>query len=1047
MDGAGLLTECDVQCATETPSSASLTKKIAPLLEAFHAMTPPLPAIAQRAPALQYALFALFAVSGFCGLIYESIWAYYLKLFVGHAAYAQTVVLVVFIGGMAIGAWLAGRFAERTRNPLLSYAIVEAIVGVFALLFQWIFAATTDWAYASLLPATCSAEGLCLPQWILSGALILPQSILLGTTFPLMSAGILRAFPDSPGHSLAMLYFTNSIGAVFGVLASTFVLIPAFGLPGTTKLAGTMNIVLAGVVAFVAMRVGRPAIERDGGRMEPAKSPATHGPMPAGLAMLLAVAALTGLSSFIYEIVWIRMLGLVLGSSTHAFELMLSSFILGLALGGYWVKSRIDHVGDTMRFLATVQIVMGVLAFATLPVYNEMFDLMAWFLRAMARTSDGYVLFNLASKLIAVLVMFPATFMAGMTLPLITYRLLRSPVGERSIGYVYAANTSGAIVGVIITVHLLLPHLGLKGALVTGALIDIALGWVLFVRYREDAAGTRDRRYRWGWALGGGLVALLIGSFSHLDPMKLASGVYRIGEARMDDSNTVLYHRDGKTATIDVIRSFKQSHLFIRTNGKSDAAIEMNMADLPSPDETTMTMTAALPLAVKPDAKSAAIIGFGSGLSTHYLLTSPSLERVDTIEIEAAMVEGAQHFRPRNELAYTDPRSRILIDDAKAFFARSSAKYDIIVSEPSNPWVSGVASLFSDEFYDRIRNYLTDDGVLVQWIQIYEIEPDLVASIIRALGKHFPNYEVYAADSANLLLVASRSGKPLTLSDAIFQLPVLKDDMKRLGIGHMGDLFPRRVGSAKIWNPWLTNGVLNSDYFPYVDLNAARSRFMKSDAVGLVAPKGDNLPVMELLDRKTWDSPLAPTPVAAGGSFRHGLALQGEEIVEYMLQGPSPRYAWMSSLQGAMLHAARGILFQCERFDEGPVMWDEVVNLANRVVGTMSSARQKPLWDAALASPCVAQMTPSQRDWLQLFAASGARDAAAMSRLGQKLIADEGAMTPRQWAFVVTATATALISQGLLDAGRDVIVTNWKHLDQPTRDWPTMELLLRVAQP
>lgn len=1007
----------------------------------------------------QRLLFALFAVSGFCGLIYESIWAYYLKLFVGHAAYAQTVVLVVFIGGMAIGAWGAGRLAERTRNPLLAYAVVEAIVGVFALLFQWIFVATTDWAYATVLPALCSAEGVCAPQWLLAGLLILPQSILLGTTFPLMSAGILRAFPQAAGRTLAMLYFTNSLGAVFGVLASTFLLIPAYGLPGTTRLAGVMNIALAAIVALVATyaRTGGQLLHR-GLRPDAARTDA-EAPTPAspswqappsittapGIAPLLLVAALTGLSSFIYEIVWIRMLGLVLGSSTHAFELMLGSFILGLALGGYWIKSRIDHVADMMRYLATVQIVMGVLAFATLPVYNQMFDLMAWFLHAMAKNDDGYVLFNMASNLIAILVMFPATFMAGMTLPLITFQLLRSPVGEKSIGYVYAANTSGAIVGVVLTVHLLLPHLGLKGALITGAAIDIALGWLLFVRYSH---GKSDARYRWGWAIAGGLIALGIGVFSELDPMKLASGVYRLGVARMEEGYDVIFHRDGKTATIDVVRSIKPTHVFIRTNGKSDAAVEMDLNDLPSPDEVTMTLTAAIPLAVRPDAQTAAIIGFGSGLSTQTLLASPLLKRVDTIEIEAAMVEGAQLFRPRNERAYTDPRSHILIDDAKAFFARSSARYDIIVSEPSNPWVSGVASLFSEEFYDRIRNYLTDDGVLVQWMQIYEIEPDLVAAIIRALDKHFPNYEVYAADEGNLLLVATRSDKPIELSDRIFKLPLLNPDLRRLGIGHLGDLVPRRIAGSKIFRPWLLDGIVNSDYYPYVDLNAARSRFTRSDAVGLVAPRGDNVPVMELLEHRVWDTPEAPTPIRNGGSFRHALAIQGEELVRYVLAPPggAENFEWLNSTQAAGLHAVRGLLLSCERFDEGDVLWDEVVILANRTVGTMSSARQKPLWDAILASPCYARLSPAHRDWLQLFARTAARDAPEMATLGAKMLADGAATTPRQWTFLVTALATSQLATGHPQSARETIVNNWKNLDQRTRGWPTMELLLRLAQ-
>ena len=725
---------------------------------------------------------------------------------------------------------------------------------------------------------------------------------------------------------------------------------------------------------------------------------------------------------------------------------MLSSFILGLALGGYWIKSRIDHVPDMMRYLAAVQIVMGVLAFATLPVYNEMYDLMAWFLRAMAKTDDGYVLFNLASKLIAVLVMVPATFMAGMTLPLITYQLLRSPVGEKSIGYVYAANTTGAIVGVILTVHLLLPHLGLKGALVTGAIIDIALGWLLFARY---ASGKSDSAYRWTWSLAGGVLALALGLLVTLDPMQLASGVYRLGIARLGDDKSAVFHRDGKTATVDVIRSFKPNRMWINTNGKTDASVSMNRAEPPTADEVAQVLFAALPLAVRPDARTAAIIGFGSGVSTHVMLSSPSLERVDTIEIEAAMVEGARHFRPHNERAYADPRSHIIIDDAKAFFARSSARYDIIVSEPSNPWVSGVASLFSDEFYDRIRNYLTDDGVLVQWIQIYEIEPELVGSIIRALGRHFPNYEIYAADTGNLLLVATRSNKPLELSDRIFKMPALEADLRRLGIGHLGDLVPRRVAGSKVFRAWIGEGIVNSDYFPYVDLNAARSRFTRSDAVSMISPRGDNVPVIELLEQRIWDSAEAPTPIQRGGSFRHRFALEGEELVQYLLNEPTgaESYPWLNSNNAAGLHAVRGMLLKCERFAEGDVLWDEVVILANRTVGAMSSARQKPLWDAFLASPCYPRLSPAHRDWLQLISHTAARKAPEMAKLGAKMIAEGAASTATQWTFLITATTTSQLAIGQPRVARATLIDNWSHLDAQSRDWPTMELLLRLTQP
>ncbi|MGH8697740.1 MAG: fused MFS/spermidine synthase, partial [Burkholderiales bacterium] len=197
-------------------------------------------------------LFLLFTISGFAGLIYESIWSHYLKLFLGHAAYAQTLVLALFMGGMALGAWLASRMSGRWPNLLRGYAIVEAVIGLAAIAFHALFVATTEAAYGSILPALGSDTGAALVKWSLAAALILPQSILLGMTFPLMSAGLLRRHPERPGEALAMLYFTNSFGAAIGVLASGFVLIDRLGLPGTIQVAGALNLALAVIVWLVA---------------------------------------------------------------------------------------------------------------------------------------------------------------------------------------------------------------------------------------------------------------------------------------------------------------------------------------------------------------------------------------------------------------------------------------------------------------------------------------------------------------------------------------------------------------------------------------------------------------------------------------------------------------------------------------------------------------------------------------------------------------------------------------------------------------------------
>jgi len=411
-------------------------------------------------------LLAAFAASGFSGLIYESLWTHYLKLFLGHAAYAQTLVLAIFMGGLAAGSWICSRRSHRWGNLLVGYALAEGIIGLAALVFHPVYNAAVDASYSSLIPALGSAASVTALKWTLAAALILPQSILLGTTFPLMAGGFIRAFPERPGASLAVLYFCNSIGAAAGVLVSGFVLIPHIGLPGTGALAGLLNLLLAVVVWRAARTSPRPApmVTAE----EPRESEAVA--VPAPYRLLLAVSLLTGTASFIYEIGWIRMLSLVLGSSTQAFELMLSAFILGLALGGLWIRQRVDRLGDPVRFLGLIQVAMGVLAVGTLPVYGWTLPIMRWLVQTLPQTNAGYVEFNLASHGIAMMVMLPAAFCAGTTLPLITYALVRSRHGEASIGAVYGANTVGAITGIAAAVHLGLPLLGLKMLIVAGSI-------------------------------------------------------------------------------------------------------------------------------------------------------------------------------------------------------------------------------------------------------------------------------------------------------------------------------------------------------------------------------------------------------------------------------------------------------------------------------------------------------------------------------------------------------------------------------------------------
>ena len=774
------------------------------------------------------AFYLIFVASGFAGLIYESIWTHYLKLFLGHAAYAQSLVLAVFMGGMALGAWLCSRVSGRIAHPLRAYALIEALVGLLALVFHETFVALTDWAFSGLLPALGSEWPVLGAKIALAALLIVPQSVLLGMTFPLMSAGLARAHPARAGESVAMLYFCNSLGAVIGILASGFVMIPALGLPGTLRAAGVINLLIGAMVWFISGPTQRNSIEE--------KNRGTTATLP----LLLAVAFFTGLASFIYEISWIRMLTLVLGASTHSFELMLSMFILGLALGGLAVRKVVDTASE--RLLGWVQIAMGLAAAATLPLYDFSFSAMESLMKGLARSETGYFFFNLSGAGIAALMMLPATFLAGMTLPLLTGALFRAGAGEASIGRVYAANTLGAIVGVVLAVHAGLPFLGLKGTLIAGCAVDIALGLVLLQRFsvaRKPIATA---------AAACGALILALALFVDLDPNKMTAGVFRHGELAASREAQVLFKKDGKTATVHLVKYSDATSL--RTNGKSDGSINLDLAGERGTDEITMVLTAALPLAVRSSTKTAAVIGIGTGLTTHTLLQSLEIERVDTVEIEAAMAEASRGFMPRNSGAFADPRGTILIDDAKTYFATGNRRYDLIISEPSNPWVSGVASLFTREFYRRIRSHLAAGGTLVQWFQLYEIDPSLVATVIGALGEAFPHYAIFAPSDHDLLIIAGDAPIPSAARAEIFEHPGLAKELWTVHTLTAGDFDARYLGNRATLEPLFASYAMpaNSDYAPVLDLNAARHRFMEKSATAIVALANAEEPLLEMLE-------------------------------------------------------------------------------------------------------------------------------------------------------------------------------------------------------
>jgi predicted membrane-bound spermidine synthase len=815
---------------------------------------------------LRAMLMIAFLLSGAAGLIYELAWSRYLALFVGHSAEAQVLVIAMFLGGMSIGALAVGERSRRLERPLFWYAIAEGLLGAFGLAFHFLFDLVTRAAYTSVFPALGGPVAISIVKWLLAGLLIFVPSIVLGTTFPLIAAAILRRFRERPGGTIATLYFVNSLGGAIAILVAGFVLIGLAGLRGTLATAAALNFAAAALAAWIAAR------HAEGGAtaaLEPARATATvaaaEGAAGAVRAastevrrrlwtVLLGVSALTAVASFVYEIGWIRMLSLVMGSATHSFELMLSAFILGLALGALAIRTAADRATRPVALLGGIQWLMGLFALATLPVYAASFGWLADLMSGVSADDAGYRLFNLGRYGVALAVMLPSTVLAGMTLPLITNTLLRVGSGERAIGWVYACNTAGAIVGVMLAGLVLLPWLGLKGMLVWGAGLDMALGVGLLALSRRGSdldavAGERVGALRRvpAWAAPATGIAALGISLAvvfgiRFDRALLTSGVFRYG--RVDPaSHSVMYYADGRTATVGVHITGSDTLIVLTSNGKPDASLTARWVRAASEpvdplpirqqDESTQMLSALVTLAHAPDARTGAVIGHGSGMSGHFLLSDPGLEALTTIEIEPRVIDASYVYYPANRRVFDDARSRMVIADAKSFFAHRGERYDLILSEPSNPWVSGTASLFSLEFYDQIRSYLAPDGVFGQWFHLYESDDDLVLSVLSALHRGFADYRAYLVGDTDLMIVATPEG---TLREPDWDL-LLRSDLRQ-ELSHVLPILPDHLDGLRVFGrrelaplteTWESP---NSDYRPILDLSAERARFLDSIADG-----------------------------------------------------------------------------------------------------------------------------------------------------------------------------------------------------------------------
>ncbi|HHX15376.1 MAG TPA: fused MFS/spermidine synthase [Fibrobacter sp.] len=767
---------------------------------------------------MQYLIYLLFALSGVAGLIYEGSWARYLKFLLGHASYGQVLTLCIYMGGLAIGSFIAGKLVVKLKRPLRAYAITELFIGIGGLLYHPIYIQLTNFFYDSSWSMSLSVRGAETVKVFLAIGSTLPIAIGLGMTFPFIAAGLMRRDKDSGEISLPKLYFTNSLGAAIGILIASYLLIPSFGNQSTLNIAASINFFLA--IAFWVIDSDSVVIAQNKRPKRASKAPAfvhetNRLPMPPKK-IWFWIAAITGLTSFIYEVLWIRLLSLLMGSSSHSFDQMLSAFIFGLAIGSAASGKLIKK--DHLILLSAAQILMGFFALCTLYFHEPFWMVMNQSNQIFNQTSAGYASWSIFKYILSVFWMVPTSFFAGMTLPLITIILTRAFKSESPIGKVYGFNTIGSILGSILAALILIPILQLKWTLATAALLDMAIGVLLLVIYRK--------KFRYSVLFYITIILMILPlSVMNFKPDVITSGIFRIYKALESDDSTIV--RNGKTATI----SFHESevHWYIKTNGKADASMSKNREVPIGGDELTQAATAFIPMAMRNEPYDAAMVGFGSGMGAHYLLSDPLLKKLDCIEIEEEMMNLAKGFMPYNERGYLDPRINIYIDDARTFFHTHKQKYDVIVSVPSNPWVSGVSSLFSHEFYSQMKRYLKPGAQWVQWIQTYEFNDLLFLHILKALHQSFNYVVLYQApEEPDVIIIASDSPVRQQYINRFQTDSVIQKELARIQrpwyfFGEQNFLF-----TTEMISPILEKVSPNSEFMPMVDNKAEEARFIHS---------------------------------------------------------------------------------------------------------------------------------------------------------------------------------------------------------------------------
>ena len=722
---------------------------------------------------------ALFFVSGATALVYQTLWNRQLHLVFGTSTFALSTVLSAYMLGLALGGAAMGRQADRITRPLRVYGLLEVGIGLYALLFPTLVDAVTPVYLSTYLALQPGPVLFGLIQFVVVGSLLVLPTAAMGATLPLLSRFATTALGGA-GDRIGTLYAVNTAGAVVGTWLAGFHLLPGIGLFWTTLLAAGANLLLGGLAVGLDLWYGarseRLVVDDDLDRTLPPLL------LPVGL-----VLGMAGFSSLIYEVAWTRVLGLMVGASVYGFSVMLLAFLVGIAIGGKFGGTLADRllvrhgIRGVLLALALTELGVAGLSYLLMYVFPELPFWYVWLFDALGAADDPSRMWT-TSLVLAGLVMTPPAVLMGVAFPV----AVRAVVGDEEhlggpVGYVYAANTVGSVGGSFAAGFLLLPTVGVQSTIYVAALVNIGAATVAL-------GAARGRTWLGGAGAAALLTVLFFGARPPWDPLLMTSGMYHYVTSFEDHSRAgidryarglydLVFYEEGLSSVVTVAKNHESDNMWLANNGKVDAS---TTSDMP-----TQVLCALLPLQFAPSSEEVLLVGLASGITGGALTTVDGIERLDIVELEPAIERAARLFGEFNRHVLDDPRVQLLANDGRNHLLMSpEGAYDVIVSEPSNPWITGVSNLFTREFWEMGKTRLKPGGVWSQWVQMYGMDDRDLRTLLRTFATVYPHVIVYATiEDSDLVLIGS--DEPL-ISDAAHAARLFREDDTRQLLADVG---------------------------------------------------------------------------------------------------------------------------------------------------------------------------------------------------------------------------------------------------------------------